>query len=408
MLTEIAIRSAKPADRTHRMYDSRGLYLEVSPAGGKWFRFKYKFDGKEKRLSLGVYPDVGLRKARDRRDEARRLLADGVDPSAHRQAAAASREADVAYTFEIVAREWFEKQKPRWAATHVVKTMWILEHTLFPYIGLRPIADVSPLDLLGALRRTESRGALETARRARGVAGQVLRYAVATGSAERDSSQDLRGALAAPNKKHLAAVTEPEAVGRLLLAMDGYRGSAVVAAALRLAPLTFVRPGELRQARWAEMDLEGAEWRIPAERMKGRQPHIVPLSSQAVAVLRELHPLTGHFEFVFPGGHSPRRAMSNNAVLAALRRSGIGTDEMTGHGFRAMARTILDEVLQFPVDWIEHQLAHAVRDANGRAYNRTSHLPGRKKMMQAWADYLDQLRNSAAGKNVTRLHTAAA
>ena len=273
--------------------------------------------------------------------------------------------------------------------------MWILEKTLFPYSGNRPVADVSPRELLGALRRTEGRGALETARRARGVAGQVLRYAVATGRADRDSSQDLRGALATPTKNHLAAVTEPAAVGPLLRAMDGYRGSPIVSAALRLAPLTFVRPGELRQARWAEMDLDAAEWRIPAERMKGRQPHIVPLSTQAIAVLRELHPLTGHFEYVFPGGRSPRRAMSNNAVLAALRRSGIGTEEMTGHGFRAMARTILDEVLQFPVDWIEHQLAHAVKDANGRAYNRTSHLPGRKKMMQAWADYVVRLKEGA-------------
>jgi integrase len=395
MLTETAIRNAKPESKLRRLYDSGGLYLEITPSGGKWFRLKYRIGGKEKRLSLGVYPDVGLRKARERRDEARRMLADQIDPSAHRQATAASREAKSANTFEIVAREWFEKQKPRWAETHAVKTMWILQKTLFPYVGSRPVAEVSPRELLGALRRTEGRGALETARRARGIAGQVLRYAVATGRADRDSSQDLRGSLATPTKSHLAAVTEPAAVGPLLRAMDGYRGSPIVSAALRLAPLTFVRPGELRQARWAEMDLEAAEWRIPAERMKGRQPHIVPLSTQAVAVLRELHPLTGHFEFVFPGARSPRRAMSNNAVLAALRRSGIGTEEMTGHGFRAMARTILDEVLQFPVDWIEHQLAHAVKDANGRAYNRTSHLPGRKKMMQAWADYLDSLKTGA-------------
>jgi integrase len=277
----------------------------------------------------------------------------------------------------------------------------MLEKNLFPWLGGRPVSAITPTELLTTLRRVEARGAIETAKRVKQVAGQVFRYAVATGRADRDPSQDLKGALAPVVKTHLAAITEPARVGPLLLALDDYRGTPVVRAALRLAPLVFTRPGELRQARWSEVDLDGAEWRIPAERMKSRQPHIVPLSAQAIEILEDLQLLTGRLESVFPSGHSPRRPMSNNAVLAALRRSGISTEEMTGHGFRAMARTILDEVLGYRVDWIEHQLAHAVKDANGRAYNRTAHLEGRKKMMQGWADYLDELRGQARRIDLT-------
>jgi integrase len=271
---------------------------------------------------------------------------------------------------------------------------------LLPWLGSRPISAITPPELLAALRRIEARGAVDTTKRARIVAGQVFRYAVATGRAERDPTPDLRGAIAPAVKQHLAAITDPREAGKLLLAIDHYVGTPVVRAALRLAPLTFVRPGELRHARWRDFDLDGGEWQIPAERMKTRRPHLVPLSRQAVDILRDLHPLTGTFEFVFPSHRSPKRPMSENAVLVALRGMGYTKDVMTGHGFRAMARTILDEVLNYRVDLIEHQLAHAVRDANGRAYNRTAHLDARKKMMQGWADYLDELRTKAAGRNV--------
>ena len=276
----------------------------------------------------------------------------------------------------------------------------MLSKNLNPWLGHRPIAEITAPELLSVLRRIESRGALETAKRTKQVAGQVFRFAVATGRAERDPSQDLKEALAAPVKKHLAAVTEPKAVGRLLIALDGYEGTPVVRAALKLAPLTFVRPGELRNAEWSEIDLEAMEWRIPGEKMKMGQDHIVPLSDQAVEALQEIYPLTGHFQYVFPSARSPRRPMSNNAVLSAMRRMDVPKEQMSGHGFRAMARTILDEVLGFRVDWIEHQLAHAVKDVHGRAYNRTAHLDKRKKMMQAWADYLDNLRAEASTSNV--------
>lgn len=392
-LTDLAARTAAARPKPYRLFDRGGLYLEVTPTSAKYWRWKFYYAGKEKRLAFGVYPEISLKAARVKRDEARKLLADGVDPSAHRKAVKTSRETKAANSFEVVGREWYDRQRPIWSDVHSVKQKWMLEKNLFPWIGSRPIADISPTELLTTLRRTESRGALETAKRVKQVAGQVFRYAVATGRAERDPSRDLNGALSPVIKTHLAAITEPARVGPLLLALDGYQGTPVVRAALKLAPLVFTRPGELRQARWAEMDLDGAEWRIPAERMKSRQAHIVPLSTQAVEILRDIHRLTGQREWVFPSGHSPRRPMSNNAILAALRRSGIPTTEMTGHGFRAMARTILDEVLGYRVDWIEHQLAHAVKDANGRAYNRTAHLEGRKQMMQGWADYLDKLRD---------------
>jgi integrase len=267
-------------------------------------------------------------------------------------------------------------------------------------LGQRPISEITAPELLAVLRRIESRGAIETAKRTKQVAGQVFRFAVATGRTERDPSQDLKDALAASVKKHLAAITEPKAVGPFLCALDAYQGTPIIRAALQMAPLTFVRPGELRNAQWSEINFDTAEWRIPAERMKARQPHIVPLSRQALEVLQELHLITGRGVYLFPSPRSPRRPMSDNAVLSAMRRMGVGKEEMCGHGFRAMARTILDEILNYRVDWIEHQLAHAVKDANGRAYNRTSHLEGRRKMMQGWADYLDTLRMQANGSNV--------
>jgi len=391
-LTDVAIRKAKPADKTQRLFDGRGMYLELSPAGGKWWRLKYRFGGKEKRLSLGTYPDTGLSEAREKRDAARKLLAAGVDPGEQRKAAKAAGEERAANSFEVVAREWHAKQSVSWVDLHASRIMLRLENDIFPWLGSRPIADITAKELLATVNRIVDRGAVESAHRVLQNCGQVFRYAIATGRAERNPAADLRGALPPVKQTHHAAIIEPNAIGGLLRAMDAYNGSLVTKCALRLAPLLFVRPGELRHAEWSEFDLDGAQWNIPAEKMKMREPHLVPLSPQAVAILREIRALTGRGRYVFPSARSPQRPMSNNAVLSALRRMGYATDEMSGHGFRAMARTVLDEVLHFRPDYIEHQLAHAVKDPNGRAYNRTAHLAERHKMMTSWADYLDTLK----------------
>jgi integrase len=390
-LTDTGVRNAKPGTKPVKMFDERGLFLIVTPAGGKWWRFRYHFDNKEKLLSLGVYPDVGLKDARERRDAARKLLANDIDPGAHRKAQKAARQESASNSFEVVAREWYLKHATTWVASHGDRIIRRLERDIFPWIGRRPIADVTAPELLDVVRRIEGRGALETAHRALSNCGQVLRYAVATGRAVRDPSGDLRGALPPPKGEHFSAVTEPDLAANLLRTLDGYQGTLTVSCALRLAPLVFVRPGELRTAEWADIDLEAAEWRFTAT--KTGTAHIVPLATQAVAILRELSALTGNARYVFPSARSNERPMSDNAILAAMRRMGIEKDEMSGHGFRAMARTILDEVLGVRPELIEHQLAHAVRDPNGRAYNRTAHLPERRKMMQTWADYLDLLRN---------------
>ncbi|HYW91863.1 MAG TPA: integrase arm-type DNA-binding domain-containing protein [Gammaproteobacteria bacterium] len=394
-LTDTAIRNAKPGDKARKLFDGGGLYLEVAPTGGKWWRLKYRYGGKEKRLSLGVYPDVSLKDARDRRDEARKLLANDIDPSENRKATKAAKVERAANSFEAVAREWYAKHSPNWSANHGDRIIRRLERDIFPWLGGKPIADITAPQLLEVIRRIEQRGALETAHRALGNCGQVFRYAVATGRAERDPSGDLRGALPPVKGTHFASVTEPKKVAEVLRALDGYEGTLPVRCALRLAPLVFVRPGELRHAEWADIDLDVAEWRYTVK--KTNTPHIVPLSRQAVDILRELHPLTGNGRYVFPSARNPKgdKPMSDNAILAAMRRMGISKEEMSGHGFRAMARTILDEVLGFRPDFIEHQLAHAVRDPNGRAYNRTAHLPERRKMMQEWADYLDKLKAGA-------------
>jgi len=392
-LTDTAIRNAKPAEKTKKLFDGGGLYLEVAPGGGKWWRVKYRFGGKEKRLSLGVYPDVSLKDARERRDEVRKLLANEIDPGENRKAKKATKVERAANSFEVVAREWFAKHSPNWSDNHADRIIRRLERDIFPWIGGKPIADITAPQLLEATRRIEQRGALETAHRALGNCGQVFRYAVATGRADRDPSGDLRGALPPVKGKHFASVTEPTQVAEVLRALDGYEGTFTVNCALRLAPLVFVRPGELRHAQWADIDLDATEWRYTVT--KTDTQHIVPLSNQVVEILRQLHPLTGRGRYVFPSARSAARPMSDNAILAAMRRMGISKEEMSGHGFRAMARTILDEVLGFRPDYIEHQLAHAVRDPNGRAYNRTAHLPERRKMMQDWADYLDKLKASA-------------
>jgi integrase len=393
------LQSAKPRGRPFTLADGGGMTLLVNPDGGKYWRLRYRFGGRAKMLSLGTFPETSLATAREERSRARQLLKHGVDPSAARKAVKASQRDSVTNSFESIAREWYAKHQKSFAADHARTVIGRLESHVFPYIGLRPIAEITPREILDdVLRRIESAGIIETAHRVKTVCGQVFRYAIATGRAERDASADLRGALTPTTPRHLSAVTKPAEVGRLLVMLDGHRGTKVVRAALQLAPLTFVRPGELRSARWEDFDLDAAEWRFVASKTK--TPHLVPLSRQAVTVLKELRHVTGRSEYVFPSVRSLRRPMSNNAVLAALRAMGIPKDEMCGHGFRAMARTILDEQLHFSPVWIEHQLAHSVRDTHGRAYNRTAHLEGRRDMMQKWADYLDTLRKSAAGKNV--------
>ena len=389
-LTDTSIRNSKPKAKAYKISDERGLRILINPSGSKLWRFKYSFDGKEKGLSLGAYPEVSLKDARERRDEARKLLANGIDPSANRKAQKAAKAERAANSFEVVAREWFGKQVPTWSAIHADRVIARFQRDIFPWLGGRPIADITAPELLGVIQRIEKRGALETAHRALSNCGQVLRYAVATGRAVRDVSFDLRGALPPVKGSHFAAQTEPKKVGPLLRALDAYQGSPQVMCALRLAPLVFVRPGELRHAKWEEIDFDSAEWRYLATKTKTE--HIVPLCTQALALLRELHPITGHGLYIFPSARSESRPMSDNAILSAMRSMDIGKDEMSGHGFRAMARTILDEVLGVRSDFIEHQLAHAVKDPNGRAYNRTAHLPERRAMMQQWADYLDGLK----------------
>jgi len=399
-LTDLDVKKAKPQEKPVKLFDGGGLFLLVNPNGSRWWRFRYLYNGKEKMLSFGTYPEVSLAEARKRREEAREQVARGINPSETRRAIKAANAELAANSFEVVAREWIGKQENTWTPANVEVVTKQLEKNVFPWIGKRPISEIKAPELLSVLRRMEERGVLESAHRVRVICSQVMRYAIATGRAERDVAADLRGALASPKKKHLAAITDPAKVADLLRAMDGFEGSIIVKCALRLAPLVFVRPGELRKAEWSEIDLEAGEWNIPAEKMKMKQPHLVPLSAQSVAILRELHPLTGSTRYVFPCTRSVTRPMSDMALIAALRRLGYAQGEMTPHGFRAMARTILDEVLHQRPDFIEHQLAHAVRDPNGRAYNRTAHLAERKKMMQLWADYLDGLK---AGSKVIPL-----
>lgn len=393
-LTAIEVKNAKPADKPYKLAAGKGLYLLVNQTG-KYWRMDYRFAGKRKTLALGVYPEISLASANEKRDLARKKLADGIDPSDERKAIKLSRQNSEGNSFEVVAREWFAKYSATWASTHGDRIIRRLERDIFPWLGAKSISEISAPELLATIRRIENRGALETAHRALGNCGQVFRYAIATGRASRDISGDLRGALPPARETHHAAITDPQAIGGLLRAIDGYQGSFLTKCALRLAPLLFVRPGELRQAEWSEIDLEQAEWNIPAEKMKMKQAHLVPLSTQALEVLLELKAVTGAGRYVFPGARTNGRPMSENAVLAALRRMGYEKNEMSGHGFRAMARTILDEVLGVRPDYIEHQLAHAVRDPNGRAYNRTAHLAERRKMMQQWADFLAELRTGA-------------
>lgn len=399
MLTDIKLRSLKPRSTVYRVADSAGLAIEVRSNGGRYWRFRYRHAGKSKMLSFGAYPEVTLAEARRLRDEARKTLREGTDPSVRRQADKARARAAASDTFEAVAREWLGRQDV--AAKTAAKNRWLIESHTFPALGRRPIAEITPGELLAVLRKIEARGTLETAQRVKQKCGQVFRFAILEGKAEIDPTGSLRGALKQARARHHATVTEPKAIGELLRAIDGFTGQPATLAALRLAPLVFVRPGELRQAEWLEFDLDAAEWRIPGWRMKMRAAHLVPLSTQAVAILRDLHPLTGRGRYVFPSVRTAERPMSENTVNAALRRLGYSKDEMTGHGFRAMASSRLNEMGWKP-DAIERQLAHAESNKVREAYaHAAQYLDERRRMMQAWADYLDSLK---AGGKVVALH----
>lgn len=392
-LSNTAILNAKSSDKPYSLADERGLSLLVQPSGGKWWRFRYRYTGKAKMLSFGTYPDVGLKEARNKRDEARKMLADGVDPGENRKAQRESQAKRSANSFEVIAREWLEGQKSVVVQGQYEKTLARLQTDVFPWLGDKAVSEITAPEILTILRKIDARGARYTAHRTRGQISQVMRYAIATGRAERDPCPDLKGAIPSPRSGNFASITEPAKVAELLRAIEGFKGTFVVKCALEIAPKVFVRPGELRKAEWGMFDLDKAEWRYFVTKTKTE--HLVPLASQVVATLRDLHALTGHGRYVFPG-RDPQKPMSEAAVNAALRRMGYDTKtEITGHGFRAMARTILHEELHVKPEVIEHQLAHKVPDALGTAYNRTRFLKERRAMMQLWADYLDKLKAGA-------------
>jgi len=395
-LTDTEVRNAKPTDKAYKLTDAQGLFLLVATTGNKLWRMDYRFADKRKTLALGVYPAVSLLKARQRRDKARELLADGIDPGAAKQEAKQAQAAAMANTFELVARDWLVKTAADRKPDTQAKTLNWLVKDVFPYIGNMAISTIGPRDVLAALRHMEARGALDSVQRVKQICGRVFCYAVATGSAERDVTQDLKGALTKAAPGHYAAITDPKQAGAMMRAIFAYTGHPQVIAALKLSALVFTRPSELRGAEWAEIDLDTAQWVIPASKMKMKVDHLVPLSTQAVAILQDMKKVTGHRKYVFPSiGRSVDRPMSESTCNAALHAMGIDKETHVPHGFRAMARTIMDEVLNARVDLIEHQLSHQVKDSNGRAYNRTAHLDARKGMMQRWADYLDKLRIGA-------------
>lgn len=390
-LTDVAIKSAKAQDKPLKLADGGGLLLLVTPAGGKWWRLRYRFEGKEKMLSLGTYPLIGLKEARERREEAKKLLANGIDPSQKRQAEKESIRAKTENTFEAVAREWHVKHSQGLAESHSKKILSRLEKQLFPVFGEKAVNEVEAADLLKAARHAESRGAIETAHRLVQLSGQVFRYAIVTGRAKHDISADLRGALQKVSVKHMATLTDKHRIGQLLRAIDNYTGFFPIKCALQLAPLVFVRPGELQKAEWAEFDLPNAEWRIPAAKMKMRQVHIVPLSRQALAVLESLQPYTGLGRFLFPSPRTDSKPVAEESLLVAIRSMGFTAEEMTVHGFRGMASTLLNEQ-GYNRDWIERQLAHGERNTVRASYNYAEYLPERRRMMQEWADYITDLK----------------
>jgi integrase len=401
-LTDATCRNAKPSKKDgklgeNKLTDGTGLYLVVRPSGGKLWRYNYRFQDKQRTASYGAYPDVKLIEARKRHQKVRDQLAEGIDPSAAKQAKKLSEGAD---SFKAVASEWFKLKMEDKSASHQARTLRTLTKDFYPRLGNHSIGTITAPQVLQVLRKMESRGSFEAAHKAKQTIGQIFRYAVAIGKAERDPTTDLRGALQTRTKKHLAAITDPSETGRLLVAIENFQGTHTVKTALQLSPLFFVRPGELRHMEWYEIHWEESIWEIPATKMKMKEPHLVPLCTQAIEYLREIEALTGRGKYVFPSARGGSRPLSENGVRTALRTMGYDNETHTPHGFRAMARTLLDEVLSYRVDWIEQQLAHAVKDVNGRAYNRTKHLPQRREMMQAWADYLDNLKAQTLAGNV--------
>jgi integrase len=396
-LTELRIRKTSAGATEKRLYDGDGLYLSVMPTGARWWRLKYRFAGLEKRMGLGSYPETSLSAAREKRDAARALLRKDIDPGAQRRSDQLARKMGAKDTFKAVATEWLGRSVGKGgkaiADITASKNRWLMETYAIPALGSRPIAEITPREVLAMLRRVEADEKLETASRLKTKCAQVFRYAIVTGRAELDPTVALMGALRAPTPKHHASITDPKRIGTLLRAIDGYDGQPMTKAALRLSPLLFVRPGELRRAEWSEIDLKAGEWKIPAKKMKMKEPHIVPLAKQAVAILEGLHALTKTAPYVFHSVRTIRKPLSENTVNAALRGLGFSKDEMTAHGFRSMASTLLNEQ-GWNRDAIERQLAHAERDNVRAAYNYAQHLPERRKMMQAWADYLDGLKEN--------------
>ncbi len=397
-LTDRQAKAALAKDKDYKLSDEKGLFLLVKKTGAKYWRMKYRFNRKEKLLSIGVYPETTLKRARKVRDNARQLLLEGIDPSAHKKAHKAKQLLNSQNSLLAISGEWFETKLSDKTPGYQQRVKRSLEIHIFPSLGHQPIIEITAPELLDTLRKIESKGSLETAHRTKQVIGQIFRYAIATGRAERDPTPDLKGALRAPKPKHFAAITEPKEVGRLMVAIDEFQGTRTVKAALKLSALFFCRPGELRHLKWSDINFESNQVELVAE--KTHQEHIIPLSQQAIEILQDIYPITGNGSFVFPSARGRSRSMSENTVRVALRTMGYDNETMTPHGFRAMARTLLDEVLGYRIEWIEQQLAHAVKDANGRAYNRTKHLAQRREMMQKWADYLDQLKAQALAGNV--------
>lgn len=395
-LTDAQARNAKSREKPYTLADGDGMYLEVMPTGKKIWRMAYRqANGKNNRLTFGPYPEVSLLEARAKRTAARKLKADDIDPGQFKRDEKQAKVIAATHTFEAVARTWLKKTVATRASTTQEKITNWLQKDVFPFIGSMPVSTIKALDILATVQKMEARGAVDSAHRVKQICGQVLRFGVATGLVERDVTADLKGALSVIPKTNYAAITEPKLAGELMRSIFSYIGHPYAIAALKLSPLLFVRPGELRAAEWTEINLDTAEWRIPGGKMKMKIDHLVPLSTQAVEILRSVQAMTGHGKYVFPSIRTYERCMSENTINAALRSMGYAKETMTAHGFRAMARTIMDEVLGERIDLIEHQLAHAVKDPNGRAYNRTAHLPARREMMQRWSDYLDTLRKGA-------------
>lgn len=394
-LTVKAIRQAEPRPKSFKLSDGHGLFLLVNPNGSRWWRMAYRFGGKQKQLSMGTYPDVGLGEARDRLTDARRLLREGIDPSEARKAARQSRIETSENTFGAVVAAWLARSASDWSPATLKQTSSRLENDVLPFLVNRPIRELTAPEILTVAQRIVDRGAIETARRVLRIIQQVCTFAVISGRLDINPATDLHKALPSAKVKHMAALTTPGEVGGLLRAIDDYQGEPAVRAALQLAPLVFVRPGELRGARWDEFDFDAGRWEIPATRMKMKEALTVPLAKQAIAILEGLRPLTGSGPVAFACTRTRARPISNNTLNAALRRMGFTKAQMTAHGFRAMARTMLEEQLGFRYELIEQQLGHVVRDPNGRAYNRTRNLEERAGMMQAWADYLDRLKGSS-------------